>query len=62
MQDRYLTATELADRLGVSRSYIYKLMRGHGFPRQYKLGKRSVWKLTEVEEWMQQQPRGEVIQ
>ena len=56
---------EVADLLGVSRSYVYKLAQTtDNFPKPIVLGdetnKRSSsrWVLSEVEDWVNSRPRG----
>jgi prophage regulatory protein len=44
---------------GLSRSTIYELIAAGNFPRQVRLGSRSVgWRLAEVEEWIEKRPTG----
>jgi len=63
--NRLLRVGEVADLLGVSRSYVYKLAQNTtSFPQPIILGdetnKRSSsrWVLTEIEEWVNTRPRG----
>ena len=63
--NRLLRVGEVADLLGVSRSYVYKLAQTtDNFPKPSVLGdetnKRSSsrWVLSEVEDWVNSRPRG----
>ena len=49
-----LRMTELCEKLGVSRTSIWRWCRAGTFPQPVKLGRRAVgWRQTEVEEWLQ---------
>jgi len=63
--NRLLRVGEVADLLGVSRSYVYKLSQNSdSFPKPIVLGpednKRSSsrWVLSEIEDWVNTRPRG----
>ena len=63
--NRLLRVGEVADLLGVSRSYVYKLSQNsESFPKPIVLGpednKRSSsrWVLSEIEDWVNTRPRG----
>lgn len=47
-----LSARAVAERLSVSRAYVYKLMRDHDFPSPVKMGSRSAWRQDEVDAWV----------
>ena len=50
---KFLRIGDLQDKVGLSRSQIYKLIADGDFPKQDKLGERiSVWQESKVEEWM----------
>ena len=50
---RFLRMGDLRQKVGLSRSQIYKLIADGDFPKQNKLGERiSVWEESKVEEWM----------
>ena len=50
---RFLRIGDLQEKVGLSRSQIYKLIADGDFPKQNKLGERiSVWEESKVEEWM----------
>lgn len=42
---------ELASRLGVDRSTIWRWYQAGRFPRPHYLGERRVWLLSDVEAW-----------
>ena len=63
--NRLLRVGEVADLLGVSKSYVYKLAhKSTSFPQPIVLGdetnKRSSsrWVLAEIEDWVNSRPRG----
>ena len=50
---KFLRIGDLQDKVGLSRSQIYKLIAEGDFPKQDKLGERvAVWQESKVEEWM----------
>ncbi len=50
---KFLRIRDLQEKVGLSRSQIYKLIQGEEFPRQLKIGSRiSVWKESDVDKWM----------
>ena len=66
--NRLLRVGEVAQMLGVSKYYIYKLVaQKRDFPQPIVLGdehsKRSSsrWVLTEVEDWVNSRPRGKEL-
>lgn len=62
--NRLLRVGEVAEMLGVSKSYIYKLSQTQSFPQPIILGDESNrrsssrWVLSEVEDWVNSRPRG----
>lgn len=62
--NRLLRVGEVADLLGVSRSYVYKLAQEENFPKPIVLGDESNrrsssrWVLSEIEDWVNTRPRG----
>ncbi len=55
-QDRFIRMPELLNKIGLSRSQIYRLISAGNFPEQKKVGpKVSVWRESEVDLWMAQQ-------
>jgi len=66
--NRLLRVGEVAELLGVSKSYVYKLAQTNpDFPLPLVLGsehsKRSSsrWVLTEIEDWVSNRPRGKEL-
>lgn len=63
--NRLLRVGEVADLLGVSKSYVYKLSQTtSSFPKPIILGDESNrrsssrWVLAEIEDWVNTRPRG----
>lgn len=52
---KFITASELCDRYGLSRTAIYHLSDTGQFPRGIKIGKTRRWDLSEIENFEQQQ-------
>ena len=65
--NRLLRVGEVAELLGVSKSYIYKMSQTTDFPKPVVLGdentKRSAsrWVLTEIEDWVSSRQRGKEL-
>lgn len=58
LDDRILRLPELRQKLGLSRTSIYELIKSAGFPRQIKLTTRaSGWRLSAVERWLADRER-----
>ena len=54
MQDRYIRATELIHKAGLSLSTIWRLEQSGEFPLRRALGPNSVgWLESEVDHWLQ---------
>jgi prophage regulatory protein len=52
-QNRFIRMPDLRQKVGLSKSQIYKLIQQEEFPEPVKLGRKvSVWVDSEVEEWM----------
>ncbi|MCW9698145.1 helix-turn-helix transcriptional regulator [Avibacterium sp. 20-129] len=51
----YLSAREVAEKLGISRSGIYSLIRSSDFPTPIKFGRLSRWKIADIEHWLNTQ-------
>lgn len=43
----------ICERLGMTDKWIYKLIQDGRFPKPIKLGRSSKWKLSEVDQWLQ---------
>ena len=53
-----LTAREVAQKVRLNISSIYRLMRSGQFPVALKVGPAAVrWRRTEIEEWLESRPR-----
>jgi excisionase family DNA binding protein len=53
-----LTATEVAEWLGIRRPRVYALMRLAAFPKPISLhGKTIRWRREEVQQWLDSRPR-----
>lgn len=52
---RFLSLTDVLDRLTISRSLLYELIKDpiQPFPAPIHIGRRSVWVESEVESYMQ---------
>lgn len=50
---------ELADRLGVTRRYIYALLKhpdpAQRLPAPFKIGRATFWRVEDVQEWLTRQ-------
>ena len=57
-RDRLLTRTEVESRVGLTKTTIYRLMRGGRFPEPLKISTRAVrWSASEIEAWLASRPR-----
>lgn len=55
-QSRFIRMPDLRQKVGLSKSQIYKLIQQGEFPEPVKLGRKvSVWTDAEIEEWMSKQ-------
>ncbi|WP_201302593.1 helix-turn-helix transcriptional regulator [Sphingomonas sp. T1] len=55
--DRLLRRQEVLDRVGLSRSLVYQMMKDNRFPRPLRLGKRAVaWSEAAINEWVANRP------
>jgi predicted DNA-binding transcriptional regulator AlpA len=47
---------DLADRLGVTRRYLYDLLKhpdpSHRLPAPFKMGRASFWRVQDVQDWI----------
>ena len=55
-----LTRDEVLSLLKCSRSTIYVMMDCQGFPKPIKFGAANRWFKTEVDAWLEQQPRAQI--
>ena len=57
--DAFLSLADVIRLTRYSRTSIYRMERAHKFPSRVRLGpKKVVWVASEVEDWMNKQPRG----
>ena len=54
-EKRWITASEVAEIIQVSKSQVYRLIRKAGFPRPAKIGGLSRWDREEIDRWMEAQ-------
>lgn len=54
MEDRYITASELADMLQLTRVSIYNMRRRGVLPEGKKIGGVRRWNVREIREFMKQ--------
>ena len=60
---RLLRLPEVKEKVGLSRTAIYKLIAEGQFPRQVCIGPRTVaWCLDDLEAWIEQRIQAEVQQ
>lgn len=60
MNEKLLRFREVAERVGLSRTTIYRLMAVRRFPRPLKVTAQCVaWKESELAAWIEAQPRSE---
>jgi predicted DNA-binding transcriptional regulator AlpA len=54
-----LRPQDLADRLGVTRRYLYDLLKhpdpARRLPAPFKIGRATFWRVEDVQEWLVQQ-------
>lgn len=55
--DRWLSVDDVAEHLGVKRDTVYKWIERKSLPG-HKAGKLWKFKLTEVDDWVRDKPRG----
>ena len=53
--DSMVSMGELINRLGLSRSTIYKMVEDGTFPAPIKIGARRIaWKVASVDDWLEE--------
>ena len=51
----FIRLPEVRQKVGMSKSHIYKLMGSGDFPAQIKLSQKvSVWVASEIDDWIQE--------
>lgn len=62
--DRLVTFHELKTITGIpySRASLWRMERAGGFPQRIKLSpRRSAWRLSELQAWIESRPRGMAV-
>ncbi len=55
LEDRLLTIKDVCDKLSLSKTKIYNMIRSNEFPAGHQLGARCTrWPLSKVENWMRE--------
>ena len=52
-EQQYLTAKQAADYIGASINYLYKLTAGHRLPFYNPMGRKLLFKRTELDAWIE---------
>ena len=52
MTQKFLSASEVAIKLGLCRASIFNLAKKTDFPKQHKFGRSSRWDESEVDAWI----------
>jgi prophage regulatory protein len=52
---RFMRLPAVAERVGLSRSQVYRLAARGQFPRPIRVGSAAVWPSDEIENWMRKQ-------
>ncbi|ABZ00039.1 AlpA family phage regulatory protein [Pseudomonas sp. SbB1] len=55
MSEALLDRKEVCKRIGFSHTFVYKEMREGRFPKHRKIGNRSRWLESEVDDWIRSQ-------
>jgi excisionase family DNA binding protein len=56
-----LTIEQVADRLGVSSTTIFRMIARGTAPPSYKVGKRRLWRERDVLDWLETECREGVV-
>ena len=51
---RALTLKQVCEKTALRRSFLYSLVAENAFPKQTKIGNRSVWDEAEVDAWLRE--------
>jgi prophage regulatory protein len=52
-EDRFLSISSVVAKTGRSRASIYRMVAAGSFPKQERIGMRSVaWRMSEIIDWM----------
>lgn len=52
MPDQLIGVNQIAEMLSISKDFVRKLDRTGEMPKSLKLGRRRLWKESEIEEWI----------
>lgn len=53
MNERLLRIEEVLQIIGIKRTTLYALIKKNAFPSQYKIGNTSVWKLSDINNYIE---------
>lgn len=53
---KFLKIKEVVEKTGCGKTKIYAMIKDDVFPRPYKIGAASRWRLDEVEDWIKTRP------
>lgn len=53
---KFLKIKEVVEKTGCGKTKIYAMIKEEEFPRPYKIGAASRWRLDEVENWIKTRP------
>jgi len=53
--NKLLTLREVISIVGIKKSTLYKLIKEGKFPSQIKIGHLSRWKLSDIQDWLDNQ-------
>lgn len=57
MRDRLLKRQEVLEKTGFCYASLWKWMREGSFPRSVRIGSSVRWRESEVDDWINRQPR-----
>lgn len=56
---KLLSASEVANTIGMSKSWIYQQIKQGKFPEPLRLGpQKTAWKFADIAEWVNSLPQG----
>ena len=56
--DKFIAAREVADRIGLSRTTLHRMVKAGSFPPPVQMGQRAVrWREREIAEWLESKER-----
>jgi prophage regulatory protein len=55
MQQRFIKLSEVRQRTGLSKTYIYQKIKENAFPKQIPIDTRTVmWLESDIQKWMEE--------